>query len=294
MFKHIKNKKLRIFIIVIIILFILGIITYYVLNNLKTRYRSFYEVGEELVLENTYTNIFNEIDIETKMTDIYIKNSNDNTIKVIVYGEKDYIDVKEMNNKLYIDIKEKNFIAFDFYKYISKIEIYLPSWYNKLIRIDSEFGNIEIEEFNDCTLYVKQEYGNILSKGSNFIKVKNEYGNIELTKSNKARVEAESGDVKIGTINNLEVINEYGDIDIDNITQYFKLSNEMGDIKINRLNIEENSFIEMEHGDIKIDSINQIYVDAKTDHGDVDIKVNYDQAKTILKIYNEMGDIKID
>ena len=68
----------------------------------------------------------------------------------------------------------------------------------------------------------------------------------------------------------------------------------MGDIKINRLNIEENSFIEMEHGDIKIDSINQIYVDAKTDHGDVDIKVNYDQAKTILKIYNEMGDIKID
>ena len=116
MFKHIKNKKLRIFIIVMIILFILGIITYYALNNLKTRYRNFYEVGEELVLKNTYTNIFNEIDIETKMTDIYIKNSNDNTIKVIVYGEKDYIDVKEMNNKLYIDIKEKNFIAFDFYK----------------------------------------------------------------------------------------------------------------------------------------------------------------------------------
>lgn len=294
MFKHIKNKKLRIFIIIMIIFFILGIIAYYVLNNLKTRYRNFYEVGEELVLEQSYNTIFSEIDIETKMCDLYIKHSSDNNIKVIVYGEKEYINLKEKNNKLYIDINDKNFIALDFYKYISKIEIYLPNWYNKLIRINNEFGNIEIDEYNTSTLYIENEYGDVLSKNSNFIKVKNEYGNIELIKSNIARVVAESSDIKIGTTNDIEIINEYGNIEIDNITEYFKLSNEMGDIKINKLDISENSFIDMEHGDIKIDDINQIYVDAKTNHGDVDIKVNYEQAKTVLKINNEMGDIKID
>ena len=294
MFKHIKNKKLRIFIIIMIIVFILSIITYYVLNNLKFRYRSFYDVGEELVLDKTYNTIFSEINIETKMSDLNIKYSNDNSIKVMVYGEKDYINLIEKNNKLYIDIKEKNFIAFNFYNHISKIEIYLPNWYKNLIRIDSEYGNIDIEEFNDSTFYVEQEYGNILSKGSNFIKVKNEYGDVELLKANKARIVAESGDVKIGTIKNLEVENEYGDISIQNVTEYLKLNNDMGDININKLNIEEDSFITLEHGDIKIDDINQIYVDAKTDHGDVDIKVNYEQANIVLSIYNEMGDIKID
>lgn len=294
MFKIIKNKKLRIFIIIMIILFILGIISSHVLNNLKSRYRNFYEVGNELVLEQTYNTVFNKINIETKMSDIEIKHSIDNNVKVIVYGENDYVNLTEKNNKLYIDIKEKNFIAFDFYKYISKIEIYLPMWYENLIRIDNEFGDIKIDEFNNSNLDIEQEYGNILSMGVDFIKVENNYGDVELTKANKARVTAKSGDVKVGVVKNLEVINEYGDIEIQTITEYLKLNNNMGDININKLEIEENSFINIKYGDIKIDSINEIYVAAKTEHGDIDIKTNYKEAETVLKIHNDMGDIEID
>lgn len=294
MFKLIKNKKLRIFIIVIIILFILGLIMSVILNNLKTKYRSFYEVGDEIVFEQDYYNIFNEIDIETKMSDIYIKQSLDNSAKVIIYGEKEYININEKNNKLFIDIKEKNLIAFDFYSFISKIEIYLPQGYNNLIRIDNEFGNIEIDEFINSNFDIESDYSNILIGAANFIKIENDYGNVDVTSVTKARIDNNSGNVKIINIKDLEVINKYGNIKIDNITEYFKLNNEMGDIRIDNIILEKDSFIDLRYGDIEINNISEIYIKAKTEHGKIKINNNYKKSDILLKINNESGDININ
>ena len=294
MFKIIKNKKLRRFIIISLILILIGFIIAFVIGRLKDNYRSFYKTNDELVLEKTYTTIFSEININTKMTDIYIKKSEDNNIKLLVYGEKEYITFNEKNNKLFIDIKEKNFIAFDFYSCISKIELYLPEYYSNLIRLDSGFGNIEIDEFINLTLYVDQEYGNFLSHGVDFAKVTNDFGNVELKYATKARVSAESGNIKIGNVSNLELENEYGNIEIENIDEYLKLNNESGDIKINNMSLEKDSYIESKYGNIKINNINDVYISAKSDHGKVKIKNNNKKSDILLKVHNRSGDININ
>ena len=129
MVNYIKNKKLRrllkrMFIAGIVIL-VLIVILVIVANLLKTSYRKLYNVSDEVVSEQSYNTFFNEININTKMTDIYIKESTDNTFKVITYGEKDYIKLEEKNNKLFVDIENKNLISLEFYSCISKIELYL-------------------------------------------------------------------------------------------------------------------------------------------------------------------------
>lgn len=294
MFKVIKNKKLRIFIIILLILVVLGFIINSIIGVLKDNYRNFYKVNDELVLEQTYDIKFNEIDIETKMTDIYIKQSEDDTIKILLYGEKDYITLNEKNNKLFIDTNEKNYIVFDFYSFVSKIELYLPKEYSELIRIDSEYGNIEIDNFINSTLYVDQEYGSFISLGLDFIKIDNYSGNVELKEATKARVSASSSDIKIGTVKDLEVENEYGDIEIESVDEYLKLSNESGNIKINNVVLEKDSYIESKYGDIEINTINEIYIDAKSDHGKVEVKNNNKESDIVLKIHNKSGDININ
>ena len=58
------------------------------------------KASDELVLEESYNTVFNEIDINTKMTDIDIKQSTDNAFKVITYGEKDYMPKEKILKKV--------------------------------------------------------------------------------------------------------------------------------------------------------------------------------------------------
>ena len=294
MFKFIKNKKLRIFTIILLILVILGTITVFIFSLLKDNYRSIYKEGKKLIYENTYNNYFNEIDINTKMSDIDIKVSYDNTFKVNVYGEENYININEKNNKLFIDINRKNIIAFDFYSCISKIELYIPLSYSDVIRIDSEFGNINIEEFNNSNLDVKQKYGDFKSLGMDFINLNNSYGNIDITKVLKARILSNYSNIIIKDATDLVIENKFGNINIEKVNEYLNLENENGNIKIDNINLIKSSFIDNNYGNIIIEKINEVKIDAKTDRGKVKIKNNYKQSKVLLNIYNKDGDIVIN
>ena len=117
MFSVIKNQKIRKFIIINLILVGIALLIVFIMNMLKDSYRNIYKLGTEVVLEQTYNTIFNEIDIKAKMTDLYIKESNDNNIKIIIYGEKEYFDVSEKNNKLFIRNKLSYFIRKSNLKY---------------------------------------------------------------------------------------------------------------------------------------------------------------------------------
>lgn len=294
MLKIIKNRKLRIFIIISLILILIGFIIAFIIGRLKVNYRNFYKTNDELVLEQTYNTIFNEIDIDTKMSDIYIKKSVDNNVKVVIYGEEDYININEKNNKLFIDINEKNFIAFDFYSCISKIEIYLPDWYSNVIRITNEYGNIEIDEFINTTFNIKTEYGDISILNGDFARINSDYGNVKLNKVEKARVKVSYGNVNIQYIKDIVVESEHGDINIDNVESHLDLHTEYGDIKAKNIVLDKDSNIKTEYGDISIETTNKIYINAKTDRGKVKIKNNYKVSEVVLKIYNEDGNININ
>ena len=73
-----------------------------------------------------------------------------------------------------------------------------------------------------------------------------------------------------------------------------KIDADAGDVKINTLNITQNSNIEINAGDIKINQTNDIYIDAETDLGETKINNNNDKSEITLKIENNLGDIKVN
>jgi len=289
-----KNKKFKKFLIVLFIIIFLISIIVFTINILKTKYRSIYKVSDEIIYEETYTDIFNEIDIDIKMSDIYIKESLDNTTKIIIYGEKDYIIPTIKDNKLFIDIKNKNFIAFDFYSFISKIELYLPNNYNDVIRINNEYGNIEIDKFNESSMYIEQNYGDIYVLDSKYIKIYNKYGKINIDNSNMIRINSFKSNINIDKTSDIVIENKFGNVKINNIDKYLKLINENGNINIESIFLEKDSIIDTEYGNVEISNIKDICIDAKKERNKVKINNNYKKEKIKLKINNKKGDIIIN
>lgn len=288
------KKKLKIFAIVLMVLVVLSVIILFIVNGLKSKIRNFYELSEEIVINETYNTNFNRVTIKSTLSDIYIKNSLDNTSKIVVYGNSDLVSYNTNNNKLFINIKSKSCIGLCFKNQVSKIEVYLPGDYNKVIDIINEHGNIEIEKFENASFDIEEEYGNVLLEYSKFAKIDNEHGNIVLNNSKIARLNTSYGNIDINEVDDIEAESEHGNINIEKINNYLDLSNEYGNVKIKQSVLDKDSFIDVEYGDIKIYSISDVYIDAKTDLGDVKIKNNNKQSDIILKIRSDCGDIKIN
>lgn len=289
-----KNKKVKKFLIVLfIILFIITVISV-AIHFLKTKYRRIYNLSSDIVFEETYLYDFNEFIIDSTMCDIDIKKSSDNNLKVIFKGDKDNLEINEKNNKLYINIKEKKFIYLDFYTKLFKLEIYLPSDYNKVIRVDSKYGNIRIDEFIEANFEIDQEYGNLKLLDSAFVTIHNEHSDIKIESSDKIRIELEDGDINIKDVGGIYIESEYSNINIDEITDYLKIKNINGNVNINNLNINENSYIYKEYGNINIDLTNEIYIKSKIKRGKKTIKNNYKDSEIELKLENSFGDINVN
>lgn len=298
MVNYIKNKKIRrllkrMFIAGIVIL-VLIVILVIAASLLKTSYRKLYKVSDEVVLEQSYNTVFSEININTKMTDIDIKQSADNTFKVITYGEKDYIKLNEKNNKLFIDINNKSLIFFNFYSCISKIELYLPNNYDKVIRINNEFGNIDIGEFNNLALDIKQKIGNLSISSLDFIKTESKNSDIKIDKAVKARLSNKNGKINVKEVDDLVIDNENGNVTIENLNEYLKINLDSGNIKIDSIKLIKDSNINLRYGNVILNKIEDINVDAKTNRGKKEIKNNNKKADIKLEIYNKSGDIKVN
>ena len=65
-------------------------------------------------------------------------------------------------------------------------------------------------------------------------------------------------------------------------------------IKIDKVQIAEDSYIKSDYGDVRIKETNDIYIDAKTDLGDVKINTNNRHSEITLKIEGDCGDIKVE
>ena len=73
-----------------------------------------------------------------------------------------------------------------------------------------------------------------------------------------------------------------------------QIKEDCGDVKIDSLNLKENSSIHNSYGDIKIGSTNEIYINAKTSLGDTKINNNYQKSYVTLTIDNSCGDIRVN
>ena len=292
-----KNKKWIITLIILLSIIMIALSIFFVgllQNNFKFKgFKIGIQTSNELILDKTYEEHFNNIIIDANTSEIFINRSDNKNIKAIIYGEKDNTVVE--NNLETLNIKTiKNCIGFCFNQKSAKIEIYLPEEYDGKIDIKNDYGDIFIDEFLNANIDVEEDCGDVKILGGNIVKVDNNYGDIEIGKSNVLTINEDCGDVNITETNDAIVKNSYGDIKILSIDNYLYLENDCGDIKLNNINLKKDSYIKNDFGDIEIGNTNELFIDAKTDLGKVKIKNNYNKSDIILKIENDCGDIEID
>jgi len=250
--------------------------------------------SNKLVIDETYENIFSEIKINTDASDVYVKESSDNNVKVLVYGDEDKSKIDVNGNSLNISSKEKKCFGFCFNVTKAKVEVYLPKDYKNSIVINNKYGDVNVGSFLEAKVSVNASCGDVLIKGALNAKVDNDYGDIKINNAKDANVTASAGDIKIGKVNNVTVKNSYGDIEISNVLEFMNIEADCGNVEIKNVNINKNSSIKDDFGDIEIDNTNDIYIDAKTDLGEVDVKRNNRMSNITLKIKNSCGDIEVD
>ena len=293
-----KNKKLIITLIILLSIIMIALSIFFVnllQGNFKFKgFRMGLQISNELILDKTYEEKFNNIVIDATTSEIFIKRSNTENIKAVIYGEKDYTDVTTNLDSLNIKINEKNCIGFCFNQKSTKVEIYLPEEFNGNIDIKNDYGDISIDEFLNANMDVEEDCGDVKILGGNIVKVDNNYGNIEIEKANTLTVNEDCGDVVISSVFDATVKNSYGDIKIKSVDNYIHLENDCGDIELNNINLNKDSYIKNDYGDIEIGNTNELFIDAKTDLGKVKINNNYNKSDITLKIENDCGDIEVN
>ena len=295
-----NNKTPKIILIVFLSILVIGLSIFFVniLTNKNFRFGHFsfgHKVSNELVFNQEYETIFDTIKIDSKSSDIEIKEGNESKVKVVIYGDKDETNVEIVNNKLNIKSNEKKCIGFCFNMTIAKIEVYLPNGYSGNINIENNYGDVNIGNFDNLILDAKLDAGDIKVDSLKSGKIKNSYGDIKiLGYSKELEIDQDCGDVEVSEVDRIKLENNYGDIDIGKVNEYLQIKEDCGDVKIDSLNLKENSSIHNSYGDIKIGSTNEIYINAKTSLGDTKINNNYQKSYVTLTIDNSYGDIRVN
>ena len=293
-----KNRKWIITLIIILSIIMVALSLFFVdilQNDFKFKgIRIGIQSSNELILDKTYAEKFNNIVIDSSISEVFIKKSNTENIKAIIYGEKDYTDIETTLDTLNIKVNEKNCLGFCFNQKSAKIEIYLPEAFNGNINLKNDYGDISIAEFLNANIDIKEDCGDVKILGGNIIKVDNNYGDTQIEKANVSTINEDCGDVIISSVNEVTVKNNYGAIKIKSVNNYLYLENDCGDIELDNINLQKNSYIKDDYGNIKIGNTNELFIDAKTDLGKVKINHNYNKSDVTLKIENDCGDIKVN
>ncbi len=274
-----KNKVgiiMLIGILVVLIIFLLFIMISGLRGKSFWGFNNFSMVSDELIIEKTYEKIFDEIVLDISAGEINIEKSSSDEVKVLVYGEENRLKYND-SDKLNIRYASKSCIGFCFNREIAKVDIYLPESYEGTIKIDSDYGNINIGEFINANIDIKASFGNT-----------------EIEKVDRLKINSDAGNVEIGEVNYVTGKLDFGKIDIDKVNALIDLKNNCGDIEIDELLITENSKIEADMGNIHINKTSDIFIDASVDLGSQSIKNNNSRSDITLNVKIDCGNISID
>lgn len=295
-----KNKGLTIFLIClfsILIIFLSLLLILVIKKDFRIMNFNFSnKVSNNILFEEIYQELPNKIKVKVNSADILIKNSSDDNVHIKIYADKEKIKKYDVDtdNGLNISVQNKNCIGFCFNIIRSKVIIYLPSNYDKELILNNNYGDIEIDSFENLSVTANLDAGDIDIKKVNIASIDNNYGDISIDIVNKASIKESCGDVSVNKAKNISVINNYGDINIKNVTEHINLENNCGDIDIENVILTQDSKIKSDLGDITIDNIKDVYIDAKTSLGDINIRNNDHKSGITLTIKNSCGDINVN
>lgn len=263
-----KNKGLIITLIILLsiaIFFLVMFLVTYLNGGINFR-NGIFNIGSKstkIVFDKEFE-IFNiqNINVKQDTGDVIIKEAQNDNIKVIIYGEDvSDVSVNMDDGNLNIDYyNEKNFHFFNFGNIKNDIIIYVPATYADNINLKNDYGNIEITDLENAT-----------------VDINNDCGNVKLGKIKNAVVECDCGNVEIN-----EILNKF-DIEVN-----------CGNVEIDKIFINEDSNVEVDLGDIDINSTNDIYIDANVDLGKKNVNKNNRNSSVTLKVKCDCGNIEIN
>lgn len=259
-----KNNTLIITTIVFLTLVscaLIGIMIMGIRNDFSHSF--FYSEREErMIYQKTYnTDMIENININAKTSDMYIRSTSENEIKVRIYGEDEDLATSTLKDRqLNIKKSSEHHFCFGFCSYqTEKVVLYIPEKFSGILNITTNTGDINIEDFENLNLII----------------------------------DSDVGDIEIGKIKNSKIESNIGDVDIDEIIENANIKTDTGDITIKKFIVKANSTIETGIGDVSVLHISDAYIDASTNIGEVSIKRNNRHAKYDLKITSDTGDITV-
>jgi len=260
-----NNKALIIttIIFLIIIILFLVLIMFMAINH-RFRFGNWTQSKNNVIFDTNYEiSEINDLTILSSMGNIKFKENEDNKIHIVVLGENNEdVSVNLENRNLQIDYSnyKTRHIFWGFNSFKRDITVYIPKNYEGQISLNTSYGDVEIIDLENVTINIDSDCGN----------------------------------VKLGKIKNVLIDSNYGDVDIENILNKVSIKSDCGNVKIASLTIMEASSIESNFGNIKIGKTNDIFIDAKTDLGNVKITNNNRYSDITLKLLNVCGDIKVE
>lgn len=277
-----KNRPLIITLIIILSILAIGVIGLLVVlltngaNFNKFFYNSFNSTSKTIIHDKYYENSFDLIDIKNSLGSVYFLNSTDERIHVVVYGEEELLSIRDDNN-LSINYKAKSCFGFCFNQPSSKIEVYVPSNYDKLVKIDNKAGDIKVDDFVSATLKANSDLGDT---------------NIGSVKS--LDIVSHAGDIDINTVERLKAKSNLGDITIFKVNEFLDIKSDCGDTEIGYIDIKEYSRIDSNLGDVEIKHTNDIKIFSNINLGDRKINNSNNNSNIVLEINSSCGDIEVN
>ena len=259
-----KNKT-GIIILLILLSIIIFLLTMFLVRYLcggETNMIRWGRSSKNVIFNQTYTlDEIQDIDIKQDAGDIMIKESPNDNFEVVIYGnDTQDVNVNLSYEKLSIDYTRKmRFFFFSFGITKNDIIVYVPTKYAKDITIKNDYGNCEIGNFENASI----------------------------------DVECDAGNVEVGKIRNANIQCDLGGVKVEEVLNKCNISVDSGNVKVDQLSIQENSFIKADLGNVTVNEINDIYVDAKVDLGNSTVNGSNRNSDITLKIECDCGNIKV-
>lgn len=228
------------------------------------------------------TDDFNKININTTISEIEFKTSEDANKKVVCQEtEKDIHDVKVDDGELKIKYNNtrkwyERIFNFSFHKI--KVTVYLPAGEYGDLAIDSDTGNIIIpEDYTFATLSTKVDTGNVKydCKVKEDAIVTSSTGDITFTNltAKNLTAKASTGKIKLNSVNVNEMVTiktSTGNISLtDTTSKNMDIQASTGSVTLTRTIIQEHLKIKTSTGDVKFDRSDADTIEVKTSTGDV-------------------------
>ena len=291
------NKGLTITLIVLLSILLAGVVGVMIfLFKGDINFNNFivaFGESKTLVDEKEITNI-KKLNIEANRADVIVEPKEENTfIKVELYSDHvEEYEITEKEDEIKVVLKDERFSGFNVKG--SRVKIYVPTTYDKDIKVVNKTGDIKIGELSLSNLNIQLTTGDITVKEANNVIASLTTGDVELNNVVKADITGTTGDIDVNNVNNVKVKLTTGDITLGEVNGSLNLTSTTGDIEIAKANLTANSSINSGTGDIEINKTTGCYIDAKTNIGDTRVNNNDRKSDIVLTITSRVGDIKVN